>query len=139
MSDRVLVAVLTLCVPVLAPPMAVAGQATTPTRESWSAPQTSWGHPDLRGTWSNTTRTPLQRPADLEGKEFLTEEEWAERAVPEVDNMFVSPSMPTGGYNQDVWLEKGELSQADLADCGSTRRETAAGDASGAEEFERTN
>ena len=111
MSDRVLVAVLTLCVPVLAPPMAVAGQATTPTRESWSAPQTSWGHPDLRGTWSNTTRTPLQRPADLEGKEFLTEEEWAERAVPEVDNMFVSPSMPTGGYNQDVWLEKGELSR----------------------------
>ena len=25
--------------------------------------------------------------------------------------MFVSPSMPTGGYNQDVWLEKGELSR----------------------------
>ena len=89
-----------IAVVVLAAPEPVPAQTRTP-----------WGDPDLRGTWSNTTRTPLQRPADLEGKEFLTEEEWAERAVPEVDNMFVSPSMPTGGYNQDVWLEKGELSR----------------------------
>ena len=94
MNYRGLVAVLTLCVPVLVPPMAVAGQATTPTRESWSPPQTPWGHPDLRGTWSNTTRTRLERPADLEGKEFLTEEEWAERSVPEVDTMFVTPEHP---------------------------------------------
>ena len=110
MSYRVLLAVLTLCVPVLFPPMAVAGQAA-PARESWSPPQTPWGHPDLQGTWTNTTRTRLERPADLEGKEFFTDEELAERqSEPEVDNMFVSPSMPTGGYNR-WWLEAGELSR----------------------------
>ena len=40
---------LTLCVPVLVPPMAVAGQATTPTRESWSPPQTPLGAPGPAG------------------------------------------------------------------------------------------
>ena len=111
MNYRGLLAVLTLCVLVLFPPMAVAGQATTPTRDTWSAPQTSWGHPDLRGTWTNTTTTKLERPADLEGKEVLTEEEWAERNPTSGGTpMNVSDRMPTGAYN-DFWFEQGELSR----------------------------
>ena len=27
-------------------------------------PRTPWGHPDIQGTWTNATLTPLQRPAD---------------------------------------------------------------------------
>jgi hypothetical protein len=52
----------------------------------------------------------MERPADLEGKEFLTEEEWAARS-PESGISTENPSeiMPTGAYN-DYWLEKGELS-----------------------------
>jgi hypothetical protein len=46
--------------------------------QTWRAPRTSWGHPDLQGVWSTATITPLERPADLAGKEFFTEQEAAE-------------------------------------------------------------
>lgn len=36
-----------------------------------------WGDPDLQGIWDYRTITPLQRPGDQAGKEFLTEEEAA--------------------------------------------------------------
>ncbi len=41
---------------------------------------TPWGDPDLQGIWSNTTITPLERPRELAGKEFFTEEEAVEYA-----------------------------------------------------------
>jgi hypothetical protein len=41
-------------------------------------PRTPWGAPDLQGVWTNDTFTPLQRPANLAGKEFFTEAEAAE-------------------------------------------------------------
>ena len=41
-------------------------------------PRTSWGHPDLQGTWSTATITPFERPVEFAGKEFLTKEEAAE-------------------------------------------------------------
>ena len=47
------------------------GQAAAP------PPRTEWGQPDLRGMWDFRTLTPLQRPANLAGKEFLTDEEAA--------------------------------------------------------------
>ena len=37
--------------------------------------RTAWGQPDLQGTWANSTITPLERPAEFAGKEFLTAEE----------------------------------------------------------------
>ena len=46
--------------------------------KTWTTPRTPDGHPDLQGTWSNTTLTPLERPADLAGKPYLTEQEAAE-------------------------------------------------------------
>ena len=88
----------------------VARQATATTGQTASAPRTPWGHPDLRGTWTNSTTTPMERPADLEGKEFLTEEERAVRN-PGSGISVENPAgiMPTGAYN-DFWLEQGELS-----------------------------
>jgi hypothetical protein len=44
---------------------------------SSKVPRTSWGHPDLQGTWANQTLTPLERPAEFADKEFLSEEEAA--------------------------------------------------------------
>ena len=32
-------------------------------------------HPDLHGYWTNSTVTPLERPAELAAKEFFTEQE----------------------------------------------------------------
>ena len=40
-----------------------------------ASPRTAWGQPDLRGIWDFRTITPLQRPAALANREFLTEEE----------------------------------------------------------------
>ncbi len=40
--------------------------------------RTAWGDPDLQGTWSNGTTTPLERPTGLE-KDVLSEEETAEQ------------------------------------------------------------
>ena len=37
--------------------------------------RTPWGHPDLQGIWTNSTITPLERPARFSGREFLTEDE----------------------------------------------------------------
>ena len=75
----------------------------------WSAPRTSWGHPDLQGIWSNTTTTPMERPEDLAGREFLTEEERAARNPGSgISAEERTEFMPTGAVN-DFWLEKGEL------------------------------
>jgi hypothetical protein len=71
---------------------------------------TPWGDPDLQGEWTNTTTTPLQRPADLSDQETLTAEELAVRD-PEVAAA-VSFDNPTpgdvGGYNE-FWVERGSL------------------------------
>ena len=40
-------------------------------------PRTAWGKPDLTGVWDFRTITPLERPANLADKEFLTEAEAA--------------------------------------------------------------
>lgn len=47
--------------------------ATTP----WSPPLTPEGHPDFQGVWVNNSTTPLERPKELEGRQFLTDEEVA--------------------------------------------------------------
>ena len=40
--------------------------------------RTPWGEPDLQGIWTDTTATPLERPAQFAGQEFFTDEERAE-------------------------------------------------------------
>ena len=93
----------------LAPPPA-GGQTAGQDGAAWSPARTAWGDPDLQGIWSNTTTTPMERPADLAGREFLTEEERAERNPGSgLSAEARSDFMPTGAYN-DFWLEKGELS-----------------------------
>ncbi|MEE2964063.1 MAG: hypothetical protein VX427_07960, partial [Acidobacteriota bacterium] len=47
-------------------------------------PRTSSGRPDLSGTYDVSTLTPMQRPTDLAGKQFLTDEEAAEVAAQEL-------------------------------------------------------
>ena len=80
----------------------IAGQAQTRTADTWTPPCTLWGEPDLQGIWDYRTLTPVQRPRELAGKEFLTEEEAAEfkqRRVP--------PFSPDG----DWWLFELELTE----------------------------
>jgi hypothetical protein len=43
--------------------------------KKYNPPRTPDGQPDLQGVWTNVTITPLERPANLAGKEFFTEAE----------------------------------------------------------------
>jgi hypothetical protein len=52
-------------------------KAGVPSTKAWSQPRTPDGQADLQGYWTNATFTPLERPAELAGKEFLTEAEAA--------------------------------------------------------------
>ena len=38
-------------------------------------PRMSWGDPDLKGIWVGSTLTPLERPSEYEGREFLSEQQ----------------------------------------------------------------
>jgi hypothetical protein len=46
--------------------------------QTWKAPRTPDGRPDLQGIWTNASITPMERPAELGAKEFFTDEEAAE-------------------------------------------------------------
>jgi hypothetical protein len=50
---------------------------TTGSKQSWAAPRTSDGHPDLQGFWANNNATPLERPEELAGRATLSDEELA--------------------------------------------------------------
>src|SRR5260370_24968622 len=46
-------------------------------KQTWTAPRTADGHPDLQGVWANNIATPLERPKELEGRAVLTDQEVA--------------------------------------------------------------
>ena len=75
--------------------------------------RTPWGDPDLQGSWSNATLTPLERPANLANKEYFT----AEEASAYVQQQIVAQNADlrieedreagnTGSYN-DAWMDRG--------------------------------
>lgn len=88
-----------------------------------AALRTPWGEPDLRGVWRNETETPLERPAELAGREFYTVEEATalvegrcgasqSRVCRDGRQAAEGPSpltdtQPTGTYNR-FWQDTGE-------------------------------
>jgi hypothetical protein len=78
------------------PSAATKATATRKTAKPWTAPRTAWGDPDLQGIWTFNSLTPLERPAALAGKVFLTEEEAAALEKRAADNRFVD-SAPRQG------------------------------------------
>src|SRR5262245_46000021 len=73
----------------LAVPLALLGVACLASAAAWcqsgvlavskakpyTAPKNSFGHPNLEGTWTNNSATPLQRPAQWADKATLTDAE----------------------------------------------------------------
>lgn len=86
-------------------------------------PRTAWGRPDLQGIWDFRTITPLERPDDVAGKAFLTQEEAAklEQEVIDRNNRLQArpaESAPAGGnvdrrpdgspgFYNNFWLDGG--------------------------------
>ncbi|MBM3770792.1 MAG: hypothetical protein FJW27_05790 [Acidimicrobiia bacterium] len=67
-------------VAVVAATVAVQGQTARakPTAGGWAVERTPDGRPDFQGVWANNTVTPLERPAQWEGKTTLTDAEVAD-------------------------------------------------------------
>ena len=108
MRERCFPALVTVVAVGMLLPAAAASQ--TP-KDSGAPPRTAWGDPDLNGTWSYASLTPLQRPASMADREFYTAEEAAER------NLSVTLDQPdrpgdVGSYNA-LWFDRGQVS-ADL-------------------------
>ncbi len=108
MSNRRNVLLLALLVTVGAVPAVFAADA----------PKTSWGAPDLNGTWDFRSITPFERPAEFKDKEFLTPAEvaeWEEKARKATEARIakrdLEPVQGQGdvdvGYNS-FFLDKGE-------------------------------
>jgi hypothetical protein len=78
----------------------------------WIPTKTPDGQPDLEGVWAIDTLTPLERPAELAGKAFLTESEAAEyeRRVLEEgdrDRRDGGPETDLSRNYNEVWRERG--------------------------------
>src|SRR5579864_4811439 len=82
--------------------------AQAPAAKKWRTP---WGDPDLQGSWSNATTTPLQRPVKYAGREFLTEQERKEQ---DTQTAIGTDKRGRAGTDEDVneaynqfWWERG--------------------------------
>ena len=73
-------------------------------------PRAADGHPDLSGVWTNVTITPLERPKNLEGKEFFTPQEALEYEKDHKRNFDVrqrgTEADVASAYN-DFWWDSG--------------------------------
>src|SRR5919109_1272880 len=49
--------------------------------KAWAVPKTPWGDPDIQGTWTSDDciGTPMQRPANMGDRLYLSEQELAQR------------------------------------------------------------
>ena len=86
----------------------------------WQSPSTPDGKPDLQGIWTNSTLTPLERPARFGGRALLTDEEvlqlesQAQRSFDQqaADRPQTAAAPRAGGavgsYNQAVWADAGK-------------------------------
>ena len=90
---------------VLATPIPASAQ----TPGAAAVPRTPWDQPDLQGVWDFRTITPMQRPENLVGTAFLTEEEAAtlERAAVDRDTRLAgrSAQRTTAGASVDTGTE----------------------------------
>ncbi|MEX2582820.1 MAG: hypothetical protein WD766_06085 [Gemmatimonadota bacterium] len=114
----------------------VVAQVAAAASDSWTAPRTEHGHPDLQGNWTNATLTPLQRPAgqgpvlsaeqlaQIEGGVEALYEEGVQDSDPDrpppavggddsalppsvLTSSFIAAGGGTGGYNI-VYIESGD-------------------------------
>ncbi|MBZ5608562.1 MAG: hypothetical protein LAP38_09905 [Acidobacteriia bacterium] len=95
-------------------PAPLAAQATQGAAEAnkktkakpWAPPLTPDGKPDLQGNWMNRSATPLERPKQLEGRQFLSDAE-VKQMQKRSDQLF--------NDGRSDYLDSGSLFEAVLA------------------------
>ena len=106
MSNRCLVALVTVIAIASLIPLPAAGQAQAP-EDTWTPSRTPWGVPDLQGVWNNSTTTPLERPRELAGKAFLTDAEASELDKQAQDRADRPPRAGDPGTYNQFWFDRG--------------------------------
>ncbi len=83
------------------------GKASSRTN-TWTAPKTSWGDPDLQGVWtSDSVRgIPMERPAELAGKTELSDEEFAAKVKRDDETRARAENAEGAFRNDGAWLKK---------------------------------
>ena len=83
-------------------------------QQDWLNSFTPDGQPDLQGVWTNPTITPMERPASLADRAYLSDDEvaalearTAQRRQEADANIEVSDGGDVGAYNQ-IWLDSGD-------------------------------
>ena len=74
--------------------------------QAWTTPRTADGQPDLEGIWNSASGTPLERPDEFKGKEFLTPQEardWEKRMEVRSRQDANHDPAAVGTYNDAFW------------------------------------
>jgi len=122
MSHRIFATLFTL---LTIGPLSAQTSATAAKRARTTIARTADGHPDLQGTWTNATLTPMERPASFAGKLNVTDAEAAVFEKAQQDELKAGDgksdsdfhrragSGETGGYNA-LFIDRGsELARVD--------------------------
>ena len=102
----------TLTAALLLTSVTIAGQTTAsaPTTSPSNAapPRTAAGKPDLQGVWNFANITPLERPEQFAGKEFLNDDEVKALEMAAAANL-ADPKLKPGdpGTYNEFWLDAG--------------------------------
>jgi len=101
--------------------------ASLAAQKSFTPPKTSWGEPDLQGTWTSQAElgVPFERPAAFGTRQVLTDEEFAQREA-EAQNQLKNDNADFDPTTADIsragqvgsatsppptWLERGKASR----------------------------
>ena len=108
-ASTIVIAVVLLC----SASMRISAQAPARPAKAWTAPRTADGHSDLQGTWNYSTLTPMERPRELAGKAFFTEQEAADYEKRSQQNRNVDNNRETTPTSRGV--VNGSVETEDLA------------------------